>query len=283
MEVNKVLRAAKKLSDSEYESWTPTAVYNSFVKDKDMEYATVYEFFDADEILLLCFILPAISSGKDIESIISNFTTKLTFYTYVFLTELDPEVECESCDGRGTQDCRECAGNGQVDCSECGGRGQVDCSYCDGTGEDEENDTCSYCDGDGDVECDECDGDGYERCSECNGSGNEDCDECNGPGYIETFDKFRGIQFDTITIDDSMISELPYYDFGDVMSEKLADKKNSIVIRQKELICDNDELKSKSDLETETYYFIGMYDDNPQFRKGVNHILCSNEDTPIIC
>jgi hypothetical protein len=80
-----------------------------------------------------------------------------------------------------------------------------------------------------------------------------------------------------------MISELPYYDFGDVMSEKLADKKNSIVIRQKELICDNDELKSKSDLETETYYFIGMYDDNPQFRKGVNHILCSNEDTPIVC
>ena len=283
MEVNKVVRAAKKLSDSEYESWTPTEVYNSFVKDKDMEYATVYEFFDADEILLLCFILPAISSGKDIESIVSNFTKKLTFYTYVFLTELDPEVECEACDGRGTQDCRECAGNGQVDCNECGGRGQVDCSYCDGTGEDEENDTCSYCDGDGDVECDECDGDGYERCSECNGSGNEDCDECNGPGYIETFDKFRGIQFDTITIDDSMISELPYYDFGDVMSEKLADKKNSIVIRQKELICDNDELKGKSDLEAETYYFIGMYDNNPQFRKGVNHILCSNEDTPIVC
>jgi RecJ-like exonuclease len=258
-------------------------VYNSFVKDKDMEYATVYEFFDADEILLLCFILPAISSGEDIESIVSNFTTKLTFYTYVFLTELDPEVECEACDGRGTQDCRECSGNGQVDCNECGGRGQVDCGYCDGTGEDEENDTCSYCDGDGDVECDECDGDGYERCSECNGSGNEDCDECNGTGYIETLDKFRGIQFDTITIDDSMISELPYYDFGDVMSEKLADKKNSIVIRQKELICDNDELSSKSDLEAETYYFIGMYDDNPQFRKGVNHILCSNEDTPIIC
>ena len=283
MEVNKVVRAAKKLSDSEYESWTPTAVYNSFVKDKDMEYATVYEFFDADEILLLCFILPAISSGKDIEGIISNFTKKLTFYTYVFLTELDPEVECEACDGRGTQDCRECAGNGQVDCGECGGRGQVDCGQCDGTGEDEENNTCSYCDGDGEVECSECDGDGYERCGECNGSGNEDCDECNGVGYIETLDKFRGIQFDTITIDDSMISELPYYDFGDVMSEKLADKKNSIVIRQKELICDNDELKSKSDLETETYYFIGMYDDNPQFRKGVNHILCSNEDTPIVC
>ena len=99
----------------------------------------------------------------------------------------------------------------------------------------------------------------------------------------ETLDKFRGIQFDTITIDDSMISELPYYDFGDVMSEKLSDKKNSIVIRQKELICDNDELKSKLDLEAETYYFVGMYDDNPQFRKGVNHILCSNEDTPIVC
>jgi hypothetical protein len=282
MDTNKVIRLANKLSDNEFSSFTPTEIYKLRNSDDYDSISTVYNFLTAEEFLLFCFILPAISGDKDYKSIISKFTSNLTFLSYIHINELNPEVDCEECSTSGEQTCHRCGGDGNVDCSQCGGSGDQDCNNCDGTGEVEDGETCSDCLGDGTESCEYCDGSGYERCENCNGRGEENCHNCDGQGYVETTDKFQGTWYYLITIDDKMISELPYYSLGDVLSSSLIKLENCLVLRYVYEVCDNENLNSDS-IEKDTDYFIGFDDDKLEFEKGVNGIHCSNEGTPVIC
>lgn len=110
-------------------------------------------------------------------------------------------VECQECNGDGTNTCYECDGDGEmeVECEECGGAGEtteecpevdcdagwVPCEDCEGEGKDEKGKKCEECDGEGQIECQNCDeGEVMLDCQECDAQGQvtEECEYCYGEG-----------------------------------------------------------------------------------------------------
>ncbi len=250
MDADKVFRLAKKMSDDEFNGFSPTEIFQYFVSTVDDTIA--YEFLKPKEFILFCFLVHRISNKMSVEGLTLD---RLIAYSYIEITELDPEVECDHCDGSGEISCSECSGSGNEYCDECGGSGNEDCDVCDGTGEDEEGNTCWKCDGDGSVDCEECVGSGKENCTECNGSGEEKCFNCDD-GYITKEGYYSATQFFVVTIDPKIYSDIVYYEKMDVLPESLlpSNNINSILVKQdNHSPCDDIE----EEIETGDLYFIG--------------------------
>jgi len=252
MDADKVFKIAKKMSDDEFEGYTPTEVFRYFVSTS--EETIVYDFLTPKEFkfILFCFLVHRISNKMSTEGLTLD---RLVAYSYIEITELDPEVECEHCDGSGEVSCSECGGSGNEYCDECNGNGGVDCDECDGTGEDEEGNTCRNCDGDGSVDCSECGGGGSFSCQECGGSGEEKCYKCDD-GYITKDGYYSATQFFVVTIDPKISSDIVYYEKMDVLPESLLPSTNinSILVKQdNHSPCDDIE----EEIETGDLYFIG--------------------------
>ena len=216
------------MSDDEFKGFSPTEVFQYFVSTVDDTIA--YEFLKPKEFILFCFLVHRISNKMSVEGLTLD---RLIAYSYIEITELDPEVECNHCDGTGEMNCSRCGGSGNEDCHECDGNGTIECSVCDGSGEDEEGDTCSNCDGDGSDDCEECGGSGNENCTECYGSGEEKCYNCDD-GYITKEGYYSAVQFFVVTIDPKIYSDIVYYEKMDVLPESLLPSKNinSILVKQ---------------------------------------------------
>jgi len=252
MDTDKVLRLAKKMSDEEFRGFSPSEVFQYFVSTADE--TIVYEFLKPKEFILFCFLTHRISNGLSVEDVISKFS-QLIAYSYIEITELDPESECPRCDGSGEMSCTNCGGSGNEDCNYCDGSGNEECDVCDGSGEDEEGDTCQTCDGDGSKDCNECGGTGTFDCSECHGSGEETCYECDG-GYITKEGYYSAVQYFVVTIDSKIISEIAYYENMDRLPESLLPLQNinSILVKQdNHSPCDDIE----EEIEKGDSYFIG--------------------------
>lgn len=252
MDADKVFKIAKKMSYDEFEGFSPTEVFQYFVST--VGETVVYEFLTPKEFILFCFLVHRISNKLSVSDINTNFS-RLVAYSYIEITEIDPEVECDHCDGSGELNCSECSGSGNEDCDKCNGSGGQECDVCDGSGEDEEGDPCSNCNGDGSVDCSECGGSGSYSCQECHGSGEEKCYNCDD-GYITKDGYYSAVQYFVVTMDPKISSDIVYYEKMDVLPESLLPTRNinSILVKQdNHSPCDDIE----KEIEQGDLYFIG--------------------------
>ena len=155
--MNKLINIAKRLSRS-ITSKDAQQVYDTIRNDKVL--SQMISPLNADNFLLLCFLIAAENKKIDLEGTVEQFNNFLLSFVVVEVLNTTPEETCDSC-----------YGDGSVSCNNCGGSGRITCDECNGSGEDEEGDTCSYCDGDGEMDCDDCGGNGNEECYHCDGSG----------------------------------------------------------------------------------------------------------------
>jgi len=99
-------------------------------------------------------------------------------------------LECDACEGSGTQDCPEkekCRGcDGGADaCWSCGGTGKRGSRKPPAKGQRKaRTDFCKLC-GEDDVACPDCSGEQIKKCDRCNGTGHRPCDECKGRKRFE--------------------------------------------------------------------------------------------------
>lgn len=160
-------------------------------------------YFNEDDILIeikkrigkadtikLIYVLVLLDRGISGEKI-KDIVDRLKIYKIrKFIDEDGKTVNCDECNGYGTEDCDLCDGNGELECRNCDGSGQVECSSCDGDGETEDGESCSECSGNGQTTCDDCDGTGQETCNNCGGDGDFECDYCGGSGEYESDEKY---------------------------------------------------------------------------------------------
>jgi len=159
--MQKLLNIARRIAPTLKNTSSATGIYHLIKGDKFLK--SIYSSLEANEIVLLCFLIQGYKDERNLEDMIANFEQHLFSFLILEVASTHPDETCGYCGGDGSTNCRECDGNGKVDCPDC-----------DGDGEDEEGNSCSYCDGDGRVDCDECGGDGYESCYDCGGSGSEE-------------------------------------------------------------------------------------------------------------
>ena len=159
--MQKLLNLARRIAPTLKNTSSATGVYYLIKGDKFLK--SIYSSLEANEIVLLCFLIQGYKDEINLEDMIANFEQHLFSFLILEVATTHPEESCDYCGGDGSTNCRECDGNGNVDCPDC-----------DGDGDDEEGNICSYCDGSGKVDCDECGGDGYESCYDCGGSGSEE-------------------------------------------------------------------------------------------------------------
>jgi len=155
--MNKLINIAKRLSRS-ITSKEAQQVYDTIRNDKVL--SQMISPLNADNFLLLCFLIAAENKKIDLEGTVEQFNNFLLSFVVVEVLNTTPEESCDSC-----------YGDGNVSCNNCDGSGRITCDECNGSGEDEEGDTCNYCDGDGEMDCDDCGGNGNEECYHCDGSG----------------------------------------------------------------------------------------------------------------
>ena len=173
--MNKLINIAKRLSRS-ITSKEAQQVYDTIRNDKVL--SQMISPLNADNFLLLCFLIAAENKKIDLEGTVEQFNNFLLSFVVVEVLNTTPEETCDSC-----------GGDGNVSCNNCGGSGRITCDECNGSGEDEEGDTCSYCDGEGEMDCDD-----------CGGNGNEECYHCDGSGSVEDNYKVEANVYEYITI-----------------------------------------------------------------------------------
>lgn len=95
-------------------------------------------------------------------------------------------IRCPECNGR-IRDCSNCSGEGVINCEDCNGSGllgygdnTIECETCDGIG----TETCTECAGDGKDICSMCDNEGEIRCDMCDGDGEIKTDENEFTYYL---------------------------------------------------------------------------------------------------
>ena len=158
--MNKLINIAKRLSRS-ITSKDAQDVYDKIRKDQVL--SQMISALNADDFVLLCFLVAANNREMNLEGTIEQFSKFLLSFSMVSIDHNIPEESCS-----------ECGGDGSTTCSTCGGDREIDCGECGGSGQDYDGDSCSYCDGDGQISCADCAGDGYESCWDCSGSGTVD-------------------------------------------------------------------------------------------------------------
>jgi len=185
-----ILVAFANRNKSKFEGKTPTEVHN--IVRNHLGFKQVFDLWSAEDIVIFVFLLT--TPVNDLNIAYDVISINLYGYQMIQLTEKDPNVDCDTCEGDGYYPCDECGGRGKESCLECDD-GDIECDVCDGDGRDEEGEECDNCEGRGYDRCQECDGRGYTDCTYCE-EGDVNCNNCDGTGEV-TKDgsvKYEGIQ-----------------------------------------------------------------------------------------
>jgi len=175
---------------NKFEGKTPTEVHN--IVRNHPGFKQLFDLWSAEDIVIFVFLLT--TPVNDLNIAYDVISMNLYGFQMIQLTEKDPKVDCDTCEGAGYYSCDECNGRGEESCDYCDD-GDIECDICDGDGKDEEGEECDSCEGKGFNRCDECDGRGYTDCVYCQ-DGDRDCNGCDGTGEV-TKDgsvKYEGIQ-----------------------------------------------------------------------------------------
>lgn len=266
------------MSNMDLKGLNPTEIFNFYINNHD---ESVYELLDAKNFVLFCFFTHRIVNNLPTDDVFKNYENIIA-YSYFKVTEINPDVECDSCggygsntcdwcDGTGYNECTECEGYGDVSCDSCDGDGYETCGVCYGAGTDEEDNTCTNCYGDSQIECGDCDGRGKVTCDDCDGDGKyvcshcdqgeEICGECEGAGNVETEDKYSASQYYVLSFDNRIISEVPHQEKNYKLKNffKNTNNINTIIsLVSKHELCDNYE---GHDLDNDVEYFFDYSDE----------------------
>lgn len=117
-------------------------------------------------------------------------------FRWIKKDDIEFEVTCSSCKGKGQIDCKKCEAKGTWQpagkCEKCLGVGTLRCHRCGGSGDfigkygDRMGD-CRSCSGTGSITCFKCKGSGEPPildCKSCEGKGYRTCRKCSGNGTL---------------------------------------------------------------------------------------------------
>jgi hypothetical protein len=228
-----IIVAFANRNKSNFEGKTPTEVHN--IIRNHPGFKQVFEIWDAKDIVIFVFLLT--TPVKDLNIAYDVISINLYGYQMIQLTEEDPSVDCEHCEGAGYYSCNECGGRGEEICFECED-GDIECDICDGDGRDEEGEECSDCDGRGFVRCQECDGRGYTDCTYCQ-DGDIDCSDCDG-GMVTKYDsmKYEGIQIISYNPDVKNMIDDDFVKISEKLYQETPSKFYNLLIKDTEVVSD---------------------------------------------
>ena len=203
---------------------------NKFIKDL---------IRDPEDLLKLFFYIHLSNQGYTPEEITNLLENDLFGIKVVEITNNDPNIDCDDCDGNGHVGCDTCYGDGNIDCRTCDGSGEESCPDCGGDGEID-GEPCDECQGNGQVICSDCGGGGNEECSWCDGAGNQQCDSCDGEGYInadgkQEFDIYYILSLNKELENQLIVEEYPLEISEDTFSKIKSDKLSVILTRNSDV------------------------------------------------
>lgn len=187
MDKTKLISLSKRLGSSSSSNDTP---YRAYIYLSENKVIPVFDILNAEEIALLCFMIPMVSSSNNLNILYDEVLSKMFSFTICEITDTEPFNECSRCTGEGSIECRTCDGYTEVDCDYCGGSGE----------------------GDDGEPCDECQGGGQVGCSDCGQSGRDDCDKCDGSGEILDEDNYEVVVTKYLSWDENIFNSLEMID-----------------------------------------------------------------------
>ena len=111
MEKSRLISLSKKFSRTNPKLQDPKSVYSELVGTK--EYEVFLSRLKGEDIALLCFLIPFAKITEDLGPIYDKIFVSLFTFSLIQIDEIEPEIDCPSCDSEGYVVCAECDGDGE--------------------------------------------------------------------------------------------------------------------------------------------------------------------------